>query len=99
MDALFGGSFDPVHLAHLVVADTAAEALGARVRLMPAREQPFKQAAHGAQPEQRVAMLALAVAGNPRLAVEDIQAVGVVALGQSRALIQIAQKNEGEPRA
>ena len=73
MDALFGGSFDPVHLGHLVVADTAAEALGARVRLMPAREQPFKQAAHRAQPEQRVAMLSLAVAGNPRLTVEDVE--------------------------
>jgi len=73
VDALFGGSFDPVHLGHLVVADMAAEALGARVRLMPAREQPFKQAAHGAPPEQRVAMLSLAVAGNPRLTVEDIE--------------------------
>jgi nicotinate-nucleotide adenylyltransferase len=73
VDALFGGSFDPVHLGHLVVADTAAEALGARVRLMPAREQPFKQAAHRAQPEQRVAMLSLAVAGNPRLTVEDVE--------------------------
>ena len=51
----------------------AAEALGARVRLMPAREQPFKQAAHGALPEQRVAMLSLAVAGNQRLTVEDIE--------------------------
>ena len=73
MDALFGGSFDPVHLGHLVVAETAAEALGARVRLMPAREQPFKRAAHGATPAQRAEMLALAVAGNPRLSVEPIE--------------------------
>ncbi|HEY7686705.1 MAG TPA: nicotinate (nicotinamide) nucleotide adenylyltransferase [Gemmatimonadales bacterium] len=75
MDALFGGSFDPVHLGHLVVAETACEALGggARVRMMPAREQPFKQAAHRATPEHRVAMLSLAVAGNPRFAVEDIE--------------------------
>lgn len=73
MDALFGGSFDPVHLGHLIVAETAADALGARVRLMPAREQPFKRAAHGASPEQRAAMVELAVAGNPRLAVEAIE--------------------------
>jgi nicotinate-nucleotide adenylyltransferase len=73
VDALFGGSFDPVHLGHLVVAETAAEALGARVRLMPAREQPFKRAAHGATPAQRAEMLALAVAGNPRLSVEPIE--------------------------
>jgi nicotinate-nucleotide adenylyltransferase len=73
VDALFGGSFDPVHLGHLVVAETAAEALGARVRLMPVREQPFKRAAHGATPAQRADMLALAVAGNPRLSVEPIE--------------------------
>jgi nicotinate-nucleotide adenylyltransferase len=73
VDALFGGSFDPVHLGHLIVAETAADALGARVRLMPAREQPFKHAAHEATPEQRAAMVELAVAGNPRLAVEPIE--------------------------
>lgn len=75
MDALFGGSFDPVHLGHLVVAEAVAEALGdgARVRFMPAREQPFKQAAHAATPEQRAAMLELAVQGNPRFAVERIE--------------------------
>jgi nicotinate-nucleotide adenylyltransferase len=73
VDALLGGSFDPVHLGHLIVAETAAEALGARVRLMPAREQPFKQASHGATAAQRAEMLALAVAGNSRLSVESIE--------------------------
>ena len=77
MDALFGGSFDPVHLGHLVAAETAAEQLGARVRLMPAREQPFKRAergpGHRASAEQRAEMLALALAGNPRLSVERIE--------------------------
>jgi nicotinate-nucleotide adenylyltransferase len=73
VDALFGGSFDPVHLGHLVVAEAAADALGARVRLMPAREQPFKRGAASATPEQRAAMLELAVHGNPRLAVERIE--------------------------
>jgi len=73
VDALLGGSFDPIHLGHLVVAETAAEALGARVRLMPAREQPFKQAEHRATGAQRAEMLALAVAGNPRLTVERIE--------------------------
>lgn len=73
MDALFGGSFDPVHLGHLIVAEAAADALGARVRLMPAREQPFKRGAAGATPAQRADMLDLAVRGNPRLAVERIE--------------------------
>jgi nicotinate-nucleotide adenylyltransferase len=73
VDALLGGSFDPVHLGHLVAAETAAEALGARVRLMPAREQPLKRAAHVATAAQRAEMLALAVAGNPLLSVEPIE--------------------------
>lgn len=73
MDALFGGSFDPVHLGHLVVAEAAADALGARVRLMPAREQPFKRGAAAATPAQRAEMLELAVRGNPRLSVERIE--------------------------
>jgi len=75
VDALFGGSFDPVHVAHLIVAEAAAEALGAgaTVRFLPAREQPFKRAAHQATAEQRAAMLDLAIAGNPRLRVERVE--------------------------
>jgi nicotinate-nucleotide adenylyltransferase len=70
---LFGGSFDPVHVAHLIVAEAAADALGGNVRFLPAREQPFKRAAHQATPEQRAEMLDLAVAGNPRLGVERVE--------------------------
>jgi len=75
VDALFGGSFDPVHLAHLIVAEAVAETLGddTTVAFLPAREQPFKRAAHQASPEQRAEMLDLAVAGNPRLRVERIE--------------------------
>ena len=73
MEALFGGSFDPVHIGHLVVAEAAADALGATIRFLPAREQPFKRAAHGATAEQRAEMLELAVAGNPRFRVERVE--------------------------
>lgn len=73
MDALFGGSFDPVHVAHLIVAEAAADALETTVRFLPAREQPFKRAAHRASPEQRAEMLEAAIAGNSRLRVERIE--------------------------
>jgi nicotinate-nucleotide adenylyltransferase len=73
VEALFGGSFDPVHIGHLVVAEVVAEVLGTTVWFLPAREQPFKRAAHVARPEQRAEMLALAVADNPRFRVERIE--------------------------
>jgi nicotinate-nucleotide adenylyltransferase len=71
MVGLFGGSFDPVHHGHLLVAQVAAETLGLdSLRFVPAREQPFKRGRHGASPEHRAAMLDLAVAGSPVLEVE-----------------------------
>lgn len=74
MVGLFGGSFDPVHHGHLIVGQVAAETLGLEaLRFMPAREQPFKRGRHGASPEQRAAMLELAVAGSPGLQVERIE--------------------------
>jgi nicotinate-nucleotide adenylyltransferase len=59
---LLGGSFDPVHHGHLIVGQVAAETLGlATLRFVPAREQPFKGGRHGAPPEDRAAMLKLAI--------------------------------------
>ena len=95
MDALFGGSFDPVHLGHLIVAEAVAETLDARVRFLPAREQPFKRAAHGATPDQRAEMLELAAAGNPRLAVERIELALPAPSYTVRTLRALAQREPG----
>ncbi len=71
MIGLLGGSFDPVHHGHLIVGQVAAETLRlTQLRLVPAREQPFKIGRHRAAPEHRAAMLDLAVAGTPGFAVE-----------------------------
>ncbi len=71
MVGLFGGSFDPVHHGHLIVAQVAAEALGLNsVRFVPARQQPFKHGRHAAPAEDRAAMLSLALAGVPGFEVE-----------------------------
>ena len=68
---LFGGSFDPVHHGHLIVARVAAESLGLdELRFLPAREQPFKQGRHGAPAADRAVMLELAIAGSPGFAIE-----------------------------
>jgi nicotinate-nucleotide adenylyltransferase len=68
---LFGGSFDPIHHGHLLVAQAAAEALGlTELRLVPAREQPFKIGAHGASAADRAAMVERAIAGSPGMRLE-----------------------------
>jgi nicotinate-nucleotide adenylyltransferase len=68
---VFGGSFDPVHHGHLIVAGEALRALGLdELRFVPAREQPCKQGRHGASPEDRLAMLRLAVAAAPGFRVD-----------------------------
>jgi nicotinate-nucleotide adenylyltransferase len=71
MIGLFGGSFDPVHHGHLIVAQVAAEKLGLdALRFVPAREQPFKVGRHRTSADHRAAMLSLSVAGIPRFSVE-----------------------------
>lgn len=68
---ILGGSFDPVHHGHLIVAQALRETLGLdELRLIPAREQPFKEGRHGASADHRAAMLALAAEGEPGFAVD-----------------------------
>lgn len=64
--ALFGGTFDPVHLGHLNVAWEAAELLDAEVRLVPASVPPHRAAPH-AGAKERVAILRAALRGQDRL--------------------------------
>lgn len=67
---VFGGSFDPVHFGHLVVAEQAAGRLDlAQVRFVPARCHPFKSG-HHASPEDRMAMVAAAIQDNPRFVLD-----------------------------
>ncbi|HTS89446.1 MAG TPA: nicotinate-nucleotide adenylyltransferase [Gemmatimonadales bacterium] len=68
---LFGGSFDPIHHGHLLVAQAVRERLGLdQVRFVPAREQPLKRGQHQASALQRARMVALAIEGAPEFALE-----------------------------
>ncbi len=70
---LLGGSFDPVHHGHLVLARDAAEALGLdEVRFIPAARNPLKAVA-GTPGELRLAMLRAAAADEPGFAVDDTE--------------------------
>ncbi|MDX1952770.1 MAG: nicotinate (nicotinamide) nucleotide adenylyltransferase [Verrucomicrobiota bacterium] len=61
---LYGGSFDPVHLGHLLVAQSAYEELRLeRVFLIPASQNPFKPDRKLAAGSTRLLLLRLALAG------------------------------------
>jgi nicotinate-nucleotide adenylyltransferase len=71
--ALFGGSFDPVHFGHLGVAETLCELEHLdEIVFVPAARSPHKSDTH-ASGAARLAMLRLAVRGNPRFRVSDIE--------------------------
>ncbi|MBM3848204.1 MAG: nicotinate (nicotinamide) nucleotide adenylyltransferase [Verrucomicrobia bacterium] len=68
---LYGGSFDPVHLGHLLVAQAAREELALdRIFFIPAAQSPFKPGTVPASAAARVRMLRLALAGDPRAEVD-----------------------------
>jgi nicotinate-nucleotide adenylyltransferase len=72
--ALFGGSFDPVHVAHLILAECALEeARLERVIFVPARRSPHKTDADPAPDADRLQMLRLATEGNDRFDVSDLE--------------------------
>jgi nicotinate-nucleotide adenylyltransferase len=71
---VFGGSFNPVHLGHLLVADDVCERLGLdQVLFVPAAVPPHKPAADLAPARDRFEMTRLAVAAHPRFAVSDLE--------------------------
>lgn len=71
---LFGGSFDPVHNGHLLVARAAHEELPAeRVVFIPAAHSPFKPGRVPAAAERRLQLLRLALAGRPWCQVDDLE--------------------------
>ncbi|MDX9995431.1 MAG: nicotinate-nucleotide adenylyltransferase [Rhodocyclaceae bacterium] len=71
---IMGGTFDPVHLAHLALARTALDRLGlAEVRWIPAG-RPWHRDAPGASPADRVAMVRAAIAGEPRFVLDASEA-------------------------
>lgn len=69
MRILYGGTFDPVHLGHVAIADVVAESLQQAVWVLPAADPPHR-ARPGASAEQRATMLELALDGHPRLRVD-----------------------------
>jgi nicotinate-nucleotide adenylyltransferase len=72
--AILGGSFNPVHLGHLYLADAVLSTFGYdRVVLVPAFKSPFKLGAAAPSPQDRLDMLAASIPGDPRLVIDDCE--------------------------
>lgn len=72
--AIYGGTFDPVHHAHLILAREAIETLSLeKVVLVPAAISPLKKAAPVASSEVRLAMLRAAIKGEPGFEVDECE--------------------------
>ena len=69
---LFGGSFDPVHLGHLLVAQAVIEELGLdRLFFIPAAQSPFKPETEPAAASSRLQLLRLALAGKTNCEIDE----------------------------
>ena len=69
---IYGGSFDPVHIGHLLVAQAAIEELGLdRLFFIPAAQSPFKPTSKPAPDAVRLQLLRLALAGKTNCEVDE----------------------------
>jgi len=72
--AVYGGTFDPIHHGHLIVAREALERLGAEeVIFIPARVSPLRKTAPVARDEIRLLMIQAAIKNEPGFAVDDCE--------------------------
>src|SRR5215212_5834338 len=71
---IMGGSFDPIHLAHLIMAETVRESLHLDLVLfLPTGVQPLKSGQQATPAEHRVAMVELAIQDNPSFALSRLE--------------------------
>ncbi|HEX6506109.1 MAG TPA: nicotinate-nucleotide adenylyltransferase [Chloroflexota bacterium] len=71
---VFGGTFDPIHIGHLAAAQDAADALDlTRVLFVPNRRPPHKVGLVVSPAKDRLAMVELSIAGNPRFQLSTIE--------------------------
>lgn len=69
---LFGGSFNPIHHGHLIIARSLHEQLGlSRTLVLPSRQPPHKEPNALAEPHHRAAMVQLAISGESTMAFDD----------------------------
>ncbi len=93
---IFGGTFDPVHYGHLLLAECCREQCRLdELWFMPTAAAPHKRDRQPAAAEHRLAMLELATAGNPAFAVSRLE---IDRGGVSYSVDTLARLHEEDPR-
>jgi nicotinate-nucleotide adenylyltransferase len=93
---IFGGTFDPIHVAHLAVAEAARDTFGLRrVLFIPAAQPPHKPGRPITAVEHRLAMVEAAVAANPAF---DVSRIEVDREGPSYTIDTLAALCAADPR-
>ena len=91
-----GGTFDPIHMGHLLIAEAAREQLGLdRVLFIPNGNPPHKRDAVIAPAVHRMEMVRLAIMDNPHFIPDDREIKGNVAYAVD-TLIQLKHENPGD---
>ena len=94
---IYGGSFDPVHYGHLLLAETVREqSCLDQIWFMPAAQSPHKQGQPPTPPEARVEMLELAIAGHQLFQVSRLE---IERGGLSYTVETLRRVAEAEPTA
>jgi nicotinate-nucleotide adenylyltransferase len=93
---VFGGTFDPVHIGHLTMAEQCREQAGLdQVRFIPAARPPHKLGRAVSPFNDRVEMLRLAAAGNPGFVIDELEAKRPGPSFTVATLETLAQQNPG----
>jgi nicotinate-nucleotide adenylyltransferase len=94
---ILGGTFNPVHLGHLIMAQDAMEEFGLdAVRFIPAAVPPHKALTGNVSATRRLAMLRLAIRGNPRF---EIDRTEIDRGGTSYSVDTLTELRRKEPNA
>lgn len=71
---VYGGTFDPIHMGHLIVAEMARYECGLhKVLFIPAKIPPHKDDAYITPPDYRFEMVSLAIESNPAFEISDME--------------------------
>ena len=71
---IYGGTFNPIHLGHLRTAEEIRQRFGMReIIFVPSAQPPHKQSPEIVDGSDRLKMVALAVTGNPKFSVSDLE--------------------------